>query len=564
MNPHGQVEEPCYSHFAPVIAINDIVIDAYKEGILTLVIPWVLEFLRMMSWDSVSKKLPYYNETFSLLRRVQKQISTFILEGYSPLGSNMLLLEIQLDVFFSEVTGLVEAELLGDYELLPRAPNNQKSRSLDILPFNFSPTFVFSSSTHLDDLNKLVADLSHEGKLVAMSGTSKKLKPHILSTSRISSPSNLLQSDPFAPLSAFDRGKLQGFFSKSTTAEKRHEPEKLVDAFFHQHKHLQQLCEFVIDYCIDHVLAKRSLEECIIPVVQRITVVSTSSMEEIPDPIDLDWYLHVMGNIEKGAMHNVSLYTQMVLEDYIVNAMKALVPSYVDATLKDIATRLSIDHGLRKGEVLVNSMVRNEAKKALDLQLQTINNGKVHQNVNGKGPNPKPSNHIFIERARELINEQNSSQLCVNKIKALHPLFLELSGAGVRDGRVLDLTASEVVISLAKVLTHQIKGLTNQSANIHDIEMPNGFNEILHLMVEIARTGFAREDVSIFGSILSTPIALRKIVHQIDGFRIIEECIGGRVLQKSDLSKGLFNIIENYPMSQQATSTSLRIIRSVY
>lgn len=574
VNARDVIGDSLCHHFAPVIPINNIVKDAYKEGNLILVVPWVLNFLRMMSWDSVSKQLPYYTETFSMLRSIQKQMFVHIFEGYTPLGTNMLSIEMQLDAFFPDVIGLVEAELLSDYKL-PRKTNVKDYKSLDTLPFKFSPQFVLSSSTHLDDFYKLVADLSREWKFPTASGASKKLKPYMLSTNQISPTSALLQpgmaidNERFGPLSALDQGKLQGFLSKNTTIE-RHGPGKLVDTFFHQHKHLQHLCEFVIDYCIDHVLSKRCLEECITPAVRRIAIASTSK-HVIPSPIDLDWYLQILENIEKGATCTVSHYTKQVLHDYITNAMETLVPSYVDVTVKEIATNLSIDHALRKGEVLVNSLVRTEAKKAIDSQLHPKNNGTMDPKLQKIHPNSASFDESLVKNIYEL----NASSANIMSVEQCLPkAFIEKIKAVTKEfdlhtdtDLIADAATVTAGISLVQTMAKIVAAWLHPPTKINDTSLlPHGFNDILHLVARIGRIGFAPEHVSAFGSLVSNPTALRQIVHRFDDFdnNIFQhDCIGGKLMRKADLANGLFDIIENHPMSQEAMAICLGLMHSI-
>ena len=74
--------------------------------------------------------------------------------------------------------------------------------------------------------------------------------------------------------------------------------DQLVDAFFHQHKHLQQVCEFVIDFGIQHVLSKSIIRDTVLPCAQWILKMYIAD-EKIPNPMELEWYLRVRQSLEQ-------------------------------------------------------------------------------------------------------------------------------------------------------------------------------------------------------------------------------------------------------------------------
>ena len=134
------VEETVTQHFTPIIPINNIIKDAYKEGTLIPCIPWVLDFLRMMSWDPISKQIPYYKETFCILRCIQRQVAGQIFGGHILLGTNLLSMMLYLEAFFVDVIGLVEVEHFDNYKLPKMVVGGHKS--LNFLSFRFNSKFV--------------------------------------------------------------------------------------------------------------------------------------------------------------------------------------------------------------------------------------------------------------------------------------------------------------------------------------------------------------------------------------------------------------------------------------
>lgn len=541
-------EEPTSHYFAPTIPINNIIKDAYKAGVLISCIPWIVNFLRMMSWDSVSKRIPYYKETFSILRCIQKVIVRQILEGCAPLGTNLLPIAVQLDSIV-DIIGIVEVEQYPDYKL----PKASSKKRLDSLAFRFSSQFVFSSCAHLDDLQKLAADLARNGTLVTGNGTSKKLKPHILSTN----PNYM--KDRFGPLNALDQGKLQGFLSKNPTAERMNGPRKLVDAFFHQHKHLQLLCEFLIDYSIDNILSKLCLDECITPTLTNIAVANISE-HKAPSPLGLDWYLQTLERIENESTHRVVQYTRNLLHNYIFTTMNTLVPPYVDSTVKQIAMDLCIDHAVRRGNIFVSSLVRTEAKKVIDSQLK--------QPLEAVKVNASSLDDDLILSISELTSSSDNilsgssrpNEEFRRKVEAVMTNFAPFDERNRITSSATLSAVNYLLRILTKVVSTWIEKQENQSANLH------GFDDIMLLVTSIGRMGIATDNISAFGRLVSDTTTLKAIMHRSDSFNLKQfqhHCIHDKLMKKEDLMVSLFDLLEGHQLSQDAAARTIQLVQAL-
>ena len=559
------------SYFTPIIPINTIIEEGYKEGKLVLVVPWALSFLHMMSWDKISKRLSYYRETFSILRSIHKSFTSPIYEGYSPLATNLLSIGLQLDTFFADVIGLAEVERFCDYKL--SGPIVRDHMALDTTPFKFSKQFVLSSSTHLDDLHKLTTDLSRDGGLIGVSGASKKLKPYSLSATPTSGllGAGTITRERFESLDPLDQGKLQDFLSQRPAIEKGQSPGKLVDAFFHQHKHLQQLCEFVIDFSIEHVLSKRCLEECIAPNVASIFARRVPE-DSVPSPVDLDWYLHTLQCIEKEATLVVHHYAQKVLQDYIIAAMNTLIPSYVGAAVKDMATTLSINHAWRKGEVLTVSLVRTEGKRVIDSHLHPKKKESKGSKSEGMYSKMESFNNVLIHDIEELTSRFSdifasstvgSDQFLLSSedIGKMHAITTQLK-IYVDKGLIFDAVTIGGGSSLVRTLSRVIATWVS-TTDTGVTSYPPGFSETLHLASRIGRIGFASDDLASLGRLICDPVTLRRIVHWHHHFnveRFRDDCIEGKLMKKTDLLNGLFDMLERHALSQDAAALSIILV----
>lgn len=349
----------------PLLPIFEFVEDAWRNRNLFTLVPWVLSFLEMMIWDKISLRAPYFCKTFSLLRTIQKRIVAYTSLGDDFHESELFVLVHSMEAFFLEVVGLREAEQL-DLLQLPIDNEVTTGGNSHIATYRISQPFLLSSC-HVEDLRILIADLAldHKGKA---GGASKKLKPYLLSVQ----PSNEqggsnIQRKHFALLDPLDEGKLQGLSRSVESASNQmdgHE-SKLVDAFFHQHKQIQNRCEFLVDCSVQNISAT-IVQQFITPAVQDAFKSNEDVQNRVTKPVNLDWYLSALQCIEIDAIQIVKRKVEQRCDQYILNGMEVLTPPTTNVQVRNIATSLSLKHAHRKVELLITSLIRMEAKKQID------------------------------------------------------------------------------------------------------------------------------------------------------------------------------------------------------
>ena len=551
-------ETTIFDYFTPLIPINKIIEDGYAKGILVSVIPWTLDFLGMMSWDNISMKQPYYRDTFGMLRSIHRNLNQSASSGYSHLATNLLSVGLQLDAFFADVIGLADVERLPEWNLSIPTYNGSQD-VLDASPLELSKHYSLSLSTHLDDLHKLATDIAVNGRLVNSSGASKKLKPYSLSSNTINTLSltgSTSTSERFDALGPLERGTLQGFLSQNKMEKIESGNGRLIDAFFHQHKYLQQLCEFVIDFSIEHILSKTCLDDYIIPDVMDAAK-SVFAQEHVPLPIELDWYLKTLLKIEREAAITIQCKCQRVLVEYISNAINSLVPRNINAKIKGVAINLSMNHALRKADLLTASIIRTESKRGMDSLL----------NKQKKKNRAVPTEIKSISFGRDmfcsieaLIAELNGSsrttgavsQLSLGGIKQIENILESLT---VFDNscRTFDasshITASSLLETMISITLMWLSPVKDFNRSIP------GFKHCIWLVSMLGTLGLASKEVVLYGQCLSRPFVLKKIVQWNSDFDLpwfYDKCVSGKLIESSILLNRLMSLLQSNEMSQDA------------
>lgn len=373
----------------PVLRLKWFIEEAWRKRRLVADIPWIVEYLRMSKWDTVSQNTCYYQHIFALLRSIHKRIGQQR-DQNNFFSSNMQLVSFQLESLFSDVIGLGQTAYL-PVVLLPRragadrghlplgehppAGMNLDYEELDILPLWFSKTYLFTSCPHLEELYSLVCNLNqNKGRLVAGGGASRKMRPYAVSSG--------LNSDAISDTGGYDAcegiyGTAEGLsfnpLSRTTFAWKKREDDKtgihgkLIDAFFNQHRDLQKLCEFIVECNVKNVSAILA-SRCIAP-IRRETVSSYEASINVQPPQATEFKTigEVINEAERDALSAAREYLKNECEERIRQSLEFLIPPQTDMKVKDVATSLSIEHGIRICEHLVEGMVREEIRKMTEI-----------------------------------------------------------------------------------------------------------------------------------------------------------------------------------------------------
>lgn len=346
----------------PVLPLRQYIEDGWRNKRLVTTLPWVVDFLRMARWDNISKVSFYYQDVFGLLRSIHRRIGQ-VDGGHSFFNTNMVFLSLQLETLFADVVGLGKASFLPVFVL----PEHQSTsvqdqvggKKLDMLPLWFSKTYLFTVCSHVEEFLALIADLTH-CRVKPSGGASKKMRPYA-----VSNGSSMVSSEKHNESSALEFPNLP-ILSPPRARQKRKTQiqGKLVDAFFHQHRELQELAEFVVD---------RSVKNASLIVAHRCstivddTVLSlASSSSRSHAIIPLESYRQILHDGEKEIEAAASVLLRQESERLIRESMKVLAPPRTVSEVLDVASSLAISHSSRLCDIVVVSIVKAEIKKSIE------------------------------------------------------------------------------------------------------------------------------------------------------------------------------------------------------
>jgi hypothetical protein len=338
--------------------------NSWKQHRLVVTIPWVVKFLSMMRWDASSKKLPYYVDTFTLLRSINLHCGN---EMNHHLQNNMILVYLQLDAFFNDVVGLLVTQNLSPVNLPPRAATSAldatvavsgksfdqpKSIQFDSLPLWYSKKFLASSVPYFEDLFQLLSDLSCNNIRPGNSGT-KKVRPRSISLGSLGSGQKYMHrlslsvSGDASPWSSSRPG--------TPTTDKHGIKEKLIDSFFHQHKVLQELCEVIVDRVI-----KNASDTIKLSCIQPKFVKEGTDYEEYLNTspmMSLAEYTKMLESLsEECKVTGVKLIRDSFRQT-IKSSLSLLAPPGTDTDVLAIASSLATSHAIEMGERIVLSAI---------------------------------------------------------------------------------------------------------------------------------------------------------------------------------------------------------------
>ena len=355
----------------PIINLRAYIEESWRNGRLVVTIPWVVEFLRMASWDTVSLQASYYQKIFAILRSIHRRLGQHQ-SSAGGLASNLQLVTFQLEVLFADVIGLVKADAL-PLVVLPSRPtlsntdtDDDKVMRLDMFPLNFTKLYLFASSSYLEEFYKLISELvEKKGKAGGRVGASKKLRPYAITAevdgieSRSSPFSKQMESangtligpNPPSPLNLISPQK-----GINNRRNKNSIQEKLIDAFFHQHNDLQQVCEFVVERSVKNALA--------IVVKDHIAPGFAVPASDFDCPFDA--FLKMIRQREQDALSAACGEMKAQCDRMVRESIKLLSSPDTKAAVLDIATDLSTRHAHEKGEEHIAQIVRQEAQKRID------------------------------------------------------------------------------------------------------------------------------------------------------------------------------------------------------
>jgi hypothetical protein len=317
------------------LSVIDAVESAQDDRNLVLVIPWVVELLRMTAWDFVTQRSPLYSDLLALLRQIQTQ------QYQSDLSIDAVerqLVSQCIEFLFGDVVGLAELTIKFPPGAVARKLVTNREDGLHKTVRAFSSNTLFACVPHVEELVSLVSSLSRpEVSSVKSPGVSRKLRPSVLS------------DEPVRSLQFVDTPSL---VSNNDTRSRDAFKSKLRDGFFHQHAELKELCEFavakVLRDCSTKAFEQQSLE----------TFHATLMDDGSDGCSELETKERVVQHCRKRFGES--------LETGIHKVLTTLAPPLVDQKVIKVAASLAVEYGIDRGDDIVERL----AAKDISLWLQ--------------------------------------------------------------------------------------------------------------------------------------------------------------------------------------------------
>jgi hypothetical protein len=240
--------------------------EAWRGGYVLGVVPWITELLKMAKWDSFTQSSRTYRYLLAQLRKIQEEAGACSASS-SHFGPTMQIVSFYLESFFHETAGFSKLTSLPQKSLCSISEIEVGDSSMDSAVLGFSTVTLFASSSHVEDLSTLIAHLTSSVARPPPT-KSRKLRPSIVSRGTGLEMTRLFSESV--------DGKSLSTVTEWTSPVKSRLPRtshsatasiqaKLVDAFFHQHRDLKEICEFAVNRVLKNV-SNRVASECIRPV----------------------------------------------------------------------------------------------------------------------------------------------------------------------------------------------------------------------------------------------------------------------------------------------------------
>jgi hypothetical protein len=392
-----------------------IIKKAQVEGNLSIVIPWVTEFLKMASWDeSIKTHSKSYVTLIILLRQLQEWLNSH-LQRYARekrKAPNSLIAFWCLEAFFGEHIGLTEVAsyplphqvppltIRHGHEVRLSTPDGEAT-TFDEAPVTFSTSTLFQVNSKLEELLSLLAHLSLGDstlKATRSPGISRKLRPLIVGSGLVAPESTINRIDDANitkggnPLTKSMNASQPTVSILSTTKDtgRCSLEAKMADAFFHQHSALKDICEFSVHRILKSVLAD----------IPRRLARSSGNSSILNDE-------NTMTSLEDALN-----FFRSSLEEKVDRSLLLLEPADTPAKIHQLAVSLAVARGYESGAPCVQELVGENINN-----LNTIQRSLFHGHGDGD------SSEALPEPTHKEVLAAQLGQLTL-KLKELRSLIL--------------------------------------------------------------------------------------------------------------------------------------------
>jgi len=556
------------------IPLLELIEEAWAKCTLTITIPWVIDFLRMMVWNERTLRSVYFTKVFVMLRSIMVVISRHSLSESQLLQSNRFLVSLYLECLFADLVGLVEIDSFALCTLPPIVLEKEKYSPdhLDLFyPFIFSKPLLSLSSSYMDDLIKSMFQMitsTTDGQTYPVTVTSKKLKPHSI----------------VKGLSALD-AKENGITDVKTRIEDQsmaatHIHKTLAAAFFHHHKEVEQITRFVSNQFIKTLSSH--LVELLSPMIDAFLDTQNFKYTLASTPVDLENYNLVFQQVEDHIQHRMIRIVDEDCDSYTVSSIRALTRSAAaTGYISCISSAIAASDTKHSYKSLLVSISRSEIKKKVEdfaqrskkMQQLGESKSKCEQII----PGPISSLEQVVDFLRAL--QKNAFFLNEESIRVIGQSLASLSDTALKKLRrnfVLKKLYSSgldcLLSKLVKLLENSHLCADHQSSTDRICDslcfIDLGYlSQIVQLLVKVRTLGYRSKDMSALLSMFSSTKFVENLVLTVEDNKDILIDVGAHSRSDSctlsysnmnDIYSVLLNLMEWNMISKYRMNQILR------
>jgi hypothetical protein len=487
------------------LSLTQIIEDAWAGRYTILVIPCIVEMLKMSAWDSLTQTSKSFRQVLSNLRWIQK--NAFATQRMSNL--NQQLVSFYLETLFNETVTLPRLTSLPSPTIQNTVRMTEGAEFLNDSKFELSAATVCASNAQMESLSEMILSRTQKKQNVLSkrpSSSIKKLRPSIVGAVLGDSvvQSHVGMESPRGKMLSPD-GKKQLVEVATPDETKRGAQNRLEEAFFHQHRSLKAICDFTIEKTL----------KCISP--QMLTVFVEKAIDE--QNIDRNFSEKDFEDIHLRSMNLSRKEIQTRLSEKVSKSIQLLGPPALKSKVIQIAVDLSVTRGLDSCQSMLVNMLNNLVHVAVENRKKSL---KL-QNGDAKGSSDTDCKVEEATTALRALQERfSTNDMKANKDlidECLQCLTIVADSVSIPSDIALR-GLFEAIISLETVA----KLVVNKAATENQCdETWDSFIVFLHLTVQLSRISicFAGRITSLF--------------HQ-DFDIVVQEC---KSVSKDDRSKVL-------------------------
>jgi hypothetical protein len=313
---------------------------AWEQNRIIGTVPWILAILRMGKWDPISLHSSWFRSTIEKLIQLRNCIRV------AP-SSSLLFVDFTIEFFLHEVIGFRQCHDYAELQV-PIDSNSPREFTFDSMELDLSQSILFQNVPHLEDFWSML--LSSSAPKIHSSVAPRKLRPSaiLLESKNVPSSKNDLERPQ---ISAVHRNPSESLLDRKSVVL-----GKLADLFFHQHRELKEICEFVADRACKATLVE--LKDFISNEYLKNEGIMKNSRQTAESRLEL----------EQTILSGSLLHFKETLSSKLHLIIKTLCVETRSPKIFDIAIQLTMDSALKVSKSKIHSLVNSEVQRHFVLQ----------------------------------------------------------------------------------------------------------------------------------------------------------------------------------------------------